>query len=204
MGCRKGEGMTPLNREEPRIVGPLPGPRSAAWLKRDRSRDVAVVHAGLPAGRARARGGDDRRHGRQPLPGLHRGDRGDQRRALASPGRRGDPPAGEPLDPHVGHRFLLCSAGQAGGAAGRAGSGPGREEGLFHQQRRRGDRGRLEARAAAYGPQPRDGVHERVSRANLRGDVAFRLEADAAPRVSRRSSPISTMPATATSKASAL
>ena len=27
--------MTPLNREVPRIVGPLPGPRSAAWLKRD-------------------------------------------------------------------------------------------------------------------------------------------------------------------------
>jgi 4-aminobutyrate aminotransferase len=27
--------MTALNREEPRIVGPLPGPRSAAWLQRD-------------------------------------------------------------------------------------------------------------------------------------------------------------------------
>ena len=27
--------MTPLNRDVPRIVGPLPGPRSAAWLKRD-------------------------------------------------------------------------------------------------------------------------------------------------------------------------
>ncbi len=27
--------MTPLNREEPRILGPLPGPRSAAWLRRD-------------------------------------------------------------------------------------------------------------------------------------------------------------------------
>ena len=27
--------MTPLNREEPRILGPLPGPRSAAWLARD-------------------------------------------------------------------------------------------------------------------------------------------------------------------------
>src|SRR3954470_22814644 len=28
-------GMTPLNRDEPRITGPLPGPRSAAWLERD-------------------------------------------------------------------------------------------------------------------------------------------------------------------------
>jgi 4-aminobutyrate aminotransferase len=27
--------MTPLNREVPKIVGPLPGPRSASWLKRD-------------------------------------------------------------------------------------------------------------------------------------------------------------------------
>jgi 4-aminobutyrate aminotransferase len=27
--------MTPLNREEPRILGSLPGPRSAAWLQRD-------------------------------------------------------------------------------------------------------------------------------------------------------------------------
>ena len=27
--------MTPLNRDVPRIVGPLPGPRSASWLKRD-------------------------------------------------------------------------------------------------------------------------------------------------------------------------
>jgi 4-aminobutyrate aminotransferase len=27
--------MTPLNRDVPRIVGPLPGPRSAGWLKRD-------------------------------------------------------------------------------------------------------------------------------------------------------------------------
>jgi 4-aminobutyrate aminotransferase len=32
---RKGERMAPLNREEPRIVGPLPGPRSARWLQRD-------------------------------------------------------------------------------------------------------------------------------------------------------------------------
>jgi 4-aminobutyrate aminotransferase len=27
--------MKPLDRDEPRIVGPLPGPRAAAWLKRD-------------------------------------------------------------------------------------------------------------------------------------------------------------------------
>ena len=27
--------MAPLSRDEPRILGPLPGPRSAAWLERD-------------------------------------------------------------------------------------------------------------------------------------------------------------------------
>jgi 4-aminobutyrate aminotransferase len=27
--------MTPLHRDEPRIVGPLPGPRAASWLRRD-------------------------------------------------------------------------------------------------------------------------------------------------------------------------
>ena len=27
--------MGPLSRDDPRIVGPLPGPRSAAWLERD-------------------------------------------------------------------------------------------------------------------------------------------------------------------------
>ena len=38
MGCPKGEGMTPLNREEPRIVGPLPGPRTPpGWSGIDRS-----------------------------------------------------------------------------------------------------------------------------------------------------------------------
>jgi 4-aminobutyrate aminotransferase len=27
--------MVPLHRDDPRILGPLPGPRSAAWLERD-------------------------------------------------------------------------------------------------------------------------------------------------------------------------
>jgi 4-aminobutyrate aminotransferase len=31
----EGDEMTSLNRDKPRIVGPLPGPRSAAWLERD-------------------------------------------------------------------------------------------------------------------------------------------------------------------------
>src|SRR5271167_2217063 len=35
MRSRKENGMTSLNRDEPRILGPLPGPRSAAWLERD-------------------------------------------------------------------------------------------------------------------------------------------------------------------------
>ena len=29
--------MTPLHRDEPRIVGPLPGPRASSWLERDES-----------------------------------------------------------------------------------------------------------------------------------------------------------------------
>jgi 4-aminobutyrate aminotransferase len=32
---KKEVGMAGLGREEPRIIGPLPGPRSAAWLERD-------------------------------------------------------------------------------------------------------------------------------------------------------------------------
>src|SRR5271170_3951780 len=32
---RKDEGMIPLARDIPRIVGPLPGPKSTAWLERD-------------------------------------------------------------------------------------------------------------------------------------------------------------------------
>ena len=48
--------MIPLDRDEPRIVGPLPGPRSTAWLERDRSGDVSFVHAGLSAGRAPRQG----------------------------------------------------------------------------------------------------------------------------------------------------
>src|SRR3954447_1409826 len=31
----KESGMIPLSRDEPRIVGPLPGPRASAWLRRD-------------------------------------------------------------------------------------------------------------------------------------------------------------------------
>src|SRR5262249_6294108 len=31
----KGVSMAGLGREEPRIIGPIPGPRSAAWLERD-------------------------------------------------------------------------------------------------------------------------------------------------------------------------
>ncbi|MHC5544224.1 aspartate aminotransferase family protein, partial [Singulisphaera rosea] len=29
--------MTSLNRDEPRILGPLPGPRASAWLERDQA-----------------------------------------------------------------------------------------------------------------------------------------------------------------------
>src|SRR4051794_36926218 len=36
LGLRwKESGMIPLSRDEPRIVGPLPGPRASAWLRRD-------------------------------------------------------------------------------------------------------------------------------------------------------------------------
>ena len=167
------------------------------------SGDVAVVHADLSAGGASGARGDDRGHGRQPVPRLHGGDRRDQRRALASAGRGGDPQAGGPADPHVGDRLLLHAAGPAGRAAGGARAGPGAEAGLLHQQRCRGDRGRAQAGAAAHRPQPRPGVHERLPRPDLRRDVALRLEAACSAAASRRWSPRSTTPATATSRASA-
>ena len=88
--------MTPLDRDEPRIIGTAAGAAERRVAGARPSGDVAVVHAGVSAGGAPGARGDDRGHGRQPVPRLHGGDRRDQRRALASPGRRGDPQAGEP------------------------------------------------------------------------------------------------------------
>src|SRR5262249_25055092 len=87
---------------ERRVVGARP------------SGDVAVLHEGVSPGRAPCARGDDRGHGRQPVPRLHGGDRRDQRRSLASEGRGGDPQAGGPADPHVRDGLLLHPAGPAG------------------------------------------------------------------------------------------
>ena len=128
-----------------------PGPPERRLAGARPSGDVAVVHAGVSPGGAPCARGDDRGHGRQPVPRLHGGDRRDQRRALASQGRGGDPQAGGPADPHVGDRLLLHAAGPAGRAAGGDGPGPRAQARLLHQQRGRGDRGRAEAGAAAHG-----------------------------------------------------
>ena len=50
--------------------------------------------------------------------------------------------------------------------------GAGHQAGLLHQQRRRGDRGRAEARPTAHRPAPRHGVPARVPRPDLRRHVA--------------------------------
>ena len=149
------KGMTPLNRDEPRISGTVAGPRSAAWLERDHRVMSPSYTRVYPLVVRRARGAMIEDMDGNRFLDFTAGIAVTNVGPFASPGRRGDPPAGEPLDPHVGDRFLLCAAGPAGGAAGRAGARAGAEAGLLHQQRRRGDRGRLEAGAAAHGPQPR-------------------------------------------------
>ena len=116
--------MIPLARDNPRIVGPLPGPKSAAWLERDHRVMSPSYTRVYPLVVRRARGAmiEDMDGNRflDFTAGIAVTNVGHSH----PQGRRGDPPAGEPLDPHVGDRFLLCSAGQAGGAAGRAGPGP--------------------------------------------------------------------------------
>ena len=99
--------MIALHRDEPRILGPLPGPRAPGLAGPRRRGDVAVVHAGLSPGRPPGEGGDGRGPRRQPLPRLHRRDRRHGRRPLPPRGRRRDPRAGRPADPHVGDRLLL-------------------------------------------------------------------------------------------------
>ena len=59
--------MVPLYRDDPRILGPLPGPRSAAWLERDHRVMSPSYTRVYPLVVRRARG-DDRGHGSQPVP----------------------------------------------------------------------------------------------------------------------------------------
>ena len=145
--------MTPLHRDEPRIVGPLPGPRSAAWLERDDRVMSPSYTRAYPAGRPRGTRGDDRGHGRQPLPRLHGRDRRDRRRALAIPRvvaaiRK---QAGRLI--HMsGTDFYYAPQVRLAERLAALAPGPGPEAGLLHQQRRRGDRGRPEAGAAAHRP----------------------------------------------------
>ena len=195
--------MAGLGRAEPRIIGPLPGPRSAAWLERDDRVMSPSYTRAYPLVVRRARGAmiEDMDGNRflDFTAGIAVTNVGHSH----PQGRGGDPQAGGPADPHVGDRLLLHAAGPAGGAAGGAGAGPRAEAGLLHQQRCRGDRGRAQAGAAAHGPQPRAGVHERLSRPDLRRDVALRLEADAAPRLLAAGPRYPSRRATATSRASA-
>ena len=106
------------------------------------------------------------------------------------------------LDPHVGDRLLLHAAGPAGRAAGRAGPGPEPKRVFFTNSGAEAIEAALEAGAAAHRPEPRDGVPQRLSRPDLRRDVAVRLEADAAPRVLAAGARDPPRALTATSRAS--
>ena len=118
-------------------------------------------------------------------------------------GRRGDPQAGGPADPHVGDRLLLHAAGPAGRAAGRAGARARSRSGSSSPTAGpRRSRRRLKLARRHTGRQPRPGVPERLPRPDLRRDVAERARSRCSAAGSRRWSPRSTTPATATSRAS--
>ena len=186
--------MVPLYRDDPRIVGPLPGPRSAAWLERDHRVMSPSYTRVYPLVVRRARGAmiEDMDGNRflDFTAGIAVTNVGHSHPRVVAAIQRQSRPA----DPHVGDRFLLRAPGPAGRATGATGARTGPEARLLHQQRGRGDRGRPQAGAAAHRPESGPGVHERISRPNLRGDVAFRLEANAAAGLLRRWFPRSTTP----------
>ena len=87
--------MTPLVRDVPRIVGPLPGPRAAAWLARDEEVMSPSYTRIYPLVVRRAKGAmiedldgnrfldftaGDRRDGRRPLPPARSSPRSASRR----------------------------------------------------------------------------------------------------------------------------
>ena len=179
----------------------LPGPRSAAWLERDHRVMSPSYTRVYPLVVRRARGAMvedmDRNRFLDFTAGIAVTNVGHSHPA----GGGGHPEAEPAADPHVGDRFLLCAPGSAGRATGHAGAGTGRQARLLHQQRGRGDRGRAQAGAAAHRQESGPGVPGRISRANLRGDVAFRLQAHAAAGASRPWFPRSTTLAMAISRA---
>ncbi len=144
--------MTGLGREEPRIIGPLPGPRSAAWLERDERVMSPSYTRAYPLVVQRGERGDDRGPRRQPLPRLHRGDRRDRAghchpRVVAAIRKQ----AGRLI--HMsGTDFYYTPQVRLAERLAAIAPGPRAEAGLLHQQRRRGDRGGAEAVAAAHRP----------------------------------------------------
>ena len=175
-------GMIPLERDEPRIVGPLPGPRSAAWLERDHRVMSPSYTRVYPLVVRRAKGAmvEDM----------------DGNRFL-------DYTAGIAVT-NVGHshprvvaaicrqsRRLIHMSGtdfyyspQVRLAERLAALAPGGEPKrvFFTNSGAEAIEAALETGAAAHGPQSRAGLHQRISRPNLRRDVALGLQADAAPR----------------------
>ena len=159
------------------------GPPERGLDRAGRPRVVAFVYADVSAGGPSRQGGDGGGHGRQSVPGLHGGDRGGQRGALSSQGGGGHPEAGRAVDPHVGDRLLLRAADPVGGATGGGRAGVGAEAGLLHQQRGGVGRGGAQAVSAAHGAAAGDRVLAVVPRPDLRGDVAFGLQADPPPGI---------------------
>ncbi len=172
--------MVPLHRDEPRILGPLPGPRSAAWLERDQRVMSPSYTRVYPLVVRRARGAmvEDMDGNRflDFTAGIAVTNVGHSHprvvAAIQSQSRR--------LIHMSGTDFYYAPQVRLAERLAALAPGTDAKAGLLHQQRCRGDRGRAQAGAAAHRTEPRPVVSGRVSRANLRGDVAFRLQADAA------------------------
>src|SRR5258705_341294 len=125
---------------------------------------LALLNARLPAvNRERPR---RRRRGRrrQPLPRLHRRDRGGLDRPLASGGRQGDHRPGAEVPAHVGDRLLLRAAGAARRADRRHRPDGGTPPVVLQQLGNGAQRGRAEAREVRDRPPQRHPVLRRVSR----------------------------------------
>ena len=192
-----------MHRDEPRILGPLPGPEPSAWLARDDAVMSPSYTRVYPLVVRRAQGAmiEDLDGNRflDFTAGIAVTAAGHCHPEVVAAIRE---QAGRLI--HMsGTDFYYTPQVRLAERLARLAPGAGPEAGLLHQQRGRGDRGGPEAGAPAHRPAPRAGVPRRLPRPDLRRDVAERLEADPAPGLRARWCPRSTTPATATSRASA-
>ena len=175
--------MVPLYRDDPRILGPLPGPRSAAWLERDHRVMSPSYTRVYPLVVRRARGAMiedmDRNRFLDFTAGIAVTNVGHSHpRVVAAIERQS-----RRLIHMSGTDFYYAPQVRLAEQLAQTGARTGPEARLLHQQRGRSDRGRPQAGAAAHRQESGPGLPGSISRANVRGDVAFRLQANAAARL---------------------